>query len=129
MATDFGRFSTYRAGLWIAQLAAKQLFLALAMTDPFIGDPLAAELIGGTYVRQPASFALAGAAALELNAPVTFTGIAPNSSIAGVMVMDARYSGNMESAYVFGVPTYLVDGGKYIVPAGDYTMGLDIAQV
>lgn len=129
MAVDFGRISTYQAGQWMSALAAQPLWFALAASDPNIGDPLAAEIIGGSYVRPAADFALATVTVLEQLAAVKFTGIAPGTVIAAVMVMDSRFGGNMISSYVLAAPVTLVDGGSWSFGAGDYVMGLDVSTI
>ena len=129
MATDFGRFSTYQASAWIDDLSDLTMHYGLAGSDPFIGDPLAAEVIGGSYGRQLANFALAGATALEETQPVLFTGLVPGVVIAAIMVFDARFAGNMISAYVLADAVTLADGGSWGFGAGDYVMGLDVAVI
>lgn len=128
----FGRISTWQAGVWVAQLMSPGitgLWFGLASSDPFIGDPLAAELTGGTYARQEADFALTSATVMEQLSAVTFHGLAPGSVVAAVMLFDQPFGGNLISAYVLSSAVTLTSGGKYSFNAGDYVMGLDVATI
>lgn len=127
--TSFGRFSTYQSARWISQINGMDLYFGLAATDPFIGDPLAAEITGGSYGRQIASFELVSTTAMEQTQPVAFSGLAPGTVIAAVMCFDAPTNGNMISAYLLDSPITLTPGGTYSFAAGQYVHGIDVATI
>lgn len=125
----YGRMSTYQTSKWVGELSEVGLWFALCASDPNLGDPLAAEIVGGTYVRPKAQFALASGTVLEQTLPVRFAGIAPNTVIVAVMVMDDAFVGNMVSSYILDDTVVLDDGGSWSFAAGDYVMGLDITTI
>jgi hypothetical protein len=127
--SDFGRISTWQATQWITALSEQNLWFTLFASDPHIGDPLASEIIGGSFNRVAADFGLAMATVMEQLVPVRFTGIPPASIIVAIGVMDNAFGGNFISGYVLGSPLSLPDGGSYTFGAGDYVMGLDVTTV
>lgn len=129
MPDGAGQVSSYQAQLWVAQLLAIPLYAALASADPFIGSPLAAEVIGGSYGRPLLPFVAAGPTAIQSSTAAAWHGLAPGTVIFGVMIFDAPRNGNMRAAFAYDAPVDLINGGKYTVSSGEIEIGIDIAVI
>lgn len=124
-----GRLSPYQSGIFVTSLLSGTYYAALAASNPFVGDPLAAEIVGGTYTRQRFLFTGVLPNLIESGEMITFHGLPANTAIAGVMVFDAAFNGNMIAGVAYDVADFLPDGGNYPIGAGQIEVGIDLPVI
>lgn len=129
MVAGQGQLSSYTDGLLMTMLLGKSLYLALAASDPFAGDPLTAEVIGGSYGRVLLNFVSGSPTSIQATNEIDFHGLALGTTIFGLMVFDASRNGNMIAGFSYDAPVELSNGGKYTVAAGEVELGVDVAVI
>jgi hypothetical protein len=122
-------WSTYIVSGWIDEIAEMILYATLVSSDPDIGDPLSAEVIGPHYVRQPTIWTRSSPTSLVLANSLVFAGLGVDTHVAGMAVFDEQYNGNLVASQLLE-PVDQVDfptGGSYSVAAGAFAIAIDPA--
>lgn len=123
----YGRFGVEIVRGWMDGIEAKTKYLTLVSADPGGStDPLTVEIVGGTLARQTSIWLRTGPTALTLEVPVLFPGIPPGGHVAGVAGFDAAFNGTMLFYDLFDVAIDYPSGGTFLLPGGEYVLGVDI---
>jgi len=126
-----GRFSSEIVSGWMDGIYAKDLYLALFFTDPqTVSDPLSVEVVGGVYSRQLGVWTRSAPNVLTLSEAVVFPGLPPGTSLVAVGVFDAAFNGTFIASDLIPAPDSPVSypsGGTYVLPAGQYILGIDVS--
>jgi hypothetical protein len=94
------------------------VYLALFTTMPTTAGTGGVEVVGGSYARQPTSFAAAASGSASSSAPVTFSAM-PTATVVGAGLYDAVTSGNLLMLSPFSLPVTVTGGTDFPVPIGD----------
>jgi hypothetical protein len=123
----FGRFSTYQSTIWMNYMEASDKWLSIVSADPLVvADPQTSEVVGGTVARMEGSWTRTSATSMTLNSALTFRGLPAGAHVAGVAGFDAEFNGNLLFSDLLDEPVDFPNGGTYVVPAGEYVIGIDI---
>ncbi len=119
-----GKVSSYQVTQWLEQLRTTPLWLGLMTQDPYsVGDPLTAEVTGGSYARATVTFTRSNR--VLLNSTVASFGYLPGGvTVTGVAVWDAAFNGNLR-AYSPMDPTGFLAGGVITLGMGVLAIGVD----
>jgi hypothetical protein len=122
-----GRFSTFVTGPWITSLRGLDHYLALVSADPYgVSDPLTVEVLGDLYSREEPVWARPSPGVLMLDETVYWRNLAPGTRVAGVAGFDAPFNGNLLYADLLDVPNDYPTGGNFVLPAGEFFLGVDV---
>lgn len=132
--TTQGRISDYQVDLWMDQLQGTLLFGTVFTSNPSSAtDPLSVEVVGAGFSRTLASFSRTGTGTLGLDKVLAIPTIPPGSTIVAIGFMDAATNGHLVASDfvrdpVSGVisPRAYPTGGTFVVPANQFTIGIDI---
>lgn len=126
-------FATMTVQAWIDDIEAQEKWATGFSQDPHgVADPLAVEIVGGGLARQTTTWTRTGPNTLTLAAPIKLAGLAPGTVLAAIGFFDAAANGNFLAADLFrdavGSPSPIVypSGGTYVLPAGEYVLGIDV---
>jgi hypothetical protein len=123
----FGRFGVYLTSGWIDEVVAADKWLSLVAADPFtVGDPLTVEVVGGSLARQQGVWVRTSATLLTLDETVVFHGLPPGARVAGVAGFDDDVNGHLLFADLLDTPQDFPSGGTFVLPAGEYVLGIDV---
>lgn len=123
-----GRVSPYLVTSWMDDLEARVHYLALMSADPYgVSDPLTVEVLGALYARKAPAYVRTAYNLLVLDTAVVWNNLAPGTQVAAVAGFNAAFNGNMLYADVLDVPINYPVGGTYVLPAGEYYVGIDVA--
>ena len=125
MSTE-GRFAPWVIKGWIDWLEGQDKYLALFASDPLVGDPLAAEIVGGIYARQDSVWTRSTDYALTLTEGVLWRSLVPGTVVRAVGAFDAAFNGNLLFRTLLDAPVEYPTGGTYPLPAGEYVVGIDV---
>jgi hypothetical protein len=126
MALD-GRFSTFVISPWVDQLAGMVHWLALVNADPYgVSDPLTVEVLGDLYDRIAPTWERSAPNVLMLADTVYWRNLTPGTRVAGVAGFDAPFNGHMLYADLLDAPIDYPTGGNFILPQGEYFLGVDV---
>jgi hypothetical protein len=123
---DDGRFAPWVVKQWMDQIEGWDKYLALFASDPYAGDPLAAEIVGGIYARQLSEWIRSSDYALTLSAGLVWRSLVPGTVVRAVGAFDAPFNGNLLFRSLLPEAVEYASGGTYPLPAGEYVVGLDI---
>lgn len=123
---DNGRFAPYLVRGWMDEVEAKDKYLALFATDPLIGNPYAAEIVGGIYSRQLSLWTRTSDFAMTLSEGVLWRSLVPGTVVRAVGAFDAAFNGNLLFRSLFNEAVEYPAGGTYPLPAGEYVIGIDV---
>lgn len=119
-----GRVSDVVAADWLADLAARSLFLGLMTADPYsVADPLTVEVTGLAYGRVPVTW-LTSARLLRNEDLLAWIGIPAGTTIAAITGWDTAFNGVMSFSAPYG-PTLWPAPGGLTIPAEDFFVGMD----
>lgn len=128
-----GRFSRYQVARWIDTLEDRTLYMSLFTSDPFsLANPLAAELIGPSVVRQQSIWERESPFALRLANDVFFSAIPQETTIVAIGAFDKEVNGNLLFRDLISrngrtpSPEIYSAGGSYVIPAGEMVLGIDV---
>lgn len=121
-----GRFAPSVIEAWMDEMDARDKWMALFASDPYLGDPLAAEIIGATYARQHPLWTRSSVAALTLTDGVLFQALAPGTVIAAIGAFDSAFNGTLLFRDLLTTPRAYPTGGTFRLDAGEYVVGLDL---
>lgn len=121
-----GRFAPSVIEGWIDEAEAWTKWLALFASDPYLGDPLTAEIIGGLYARESPGWTRSSVAALTLTDGVLFRSLAPGTSVVAIGAFDAPFNGTLLFRDLLVTPRTFPTGGTFRLDAGEYVIGLDL---
>lgn len=124
--TDQGRFAPYLVRQWMDQVAAKDKYLALFASDPLIGNPYAAEIVGGIYARELSVWTRTSDFAMTLTEGIVWRSLVPGTVVRAVGAFDASFNGNLLFRSLLPATIEYPAGGTYPLPAGEYVIGLDV---
>lgn len=123
----YGRFSDPTVTDWINSVVAMNLWAALFHSDPFAGDPLLAEIVGGSYIRVPYTIEVVAFNLIRNSNVLAWLGLPAGTNIVAVGVFDAETSGVFRFGSLLDTPYPLPSGGSYSVGAGLLPAGVDVA--
>lgn len=132
--TDFGRFSDSRIEIWIDQIQALadagSLFAGLCHSNPLVGDPAAAEIIGDDYIRLELGVEREAYNLLSNADALLWANLPPGTHIAWLAAFNDDTGAdisNLEAAAPLWQAVDLSTGGSYPLEPGDFIFGLDVA--
>ena len=136
MPAAVGRLGLYQVNAWMTALAATALFATVFTSDPnAASDPLSVEVLGSGYNRVQASFSRTGPGLITLDTVLVIPAIPPGATGVWVGFMDAAANGHLIASDLIrdpltgiATPRSYPAGGTFVIPAGEYTIGID-AQV
>lgn len=116
---------------WIDELEALEHWAALFSSDPLgVGSPSSVEIAGDVYARQDAIglFTRTGTTSLTLSSALVFRGLEPGVTVAAVGFFDSAFgtTGFLHRSMVPGGAKSYPAGGTFVLPAGEYVVGLDL---
>lgn len=130
-----GRFSSYQVSLWLDDLAARTIYLALFTADPFtVSDPLTVELTSTSVAREESVWERTSPYSLELANDVFFQAIPPETTLVALGGFDAEVNGNllfrdlMSYSGQVGQPLHMLTGGSFSIATGEMVIGMDIPE-
>lgn len=98
-------------------------YVSLHTADPD-EDASGAEVSGGTYARQAASFAAAASGSASTDADLDFVDM-PSATVTHVAVWDASSTGNMIAGGALDSSEVVPAAATFTIPSGDLTVTLD----
>jgi hypothetical protein len=122
-------FSIELLTTWMDQLDSTDKFMALFSADPLaVSDPSSVEIIGVTYARQDSTWNRVSPTRLTLAAAVVWRSLPPGAVVAAVGGFNDAFAA---TGFLFRdmLPTPITypSGGSYVLPAGEYDLGFDLA--
>lgn len=120
-----GHISDYQAQHWLDVLSSVGLWYAAMSADPtVVGDPLAVEVVGGSYARVEGVFVRSGRSMLS-DTPMVIV-VPGGSTVTGIALFDAAFNGNMRAYSPLPEgPQSFQSGGTVIIAAGDFAVTID----
>ena len=124
-----GRFAPSVIEGWMDEVDSASKWMALFANDPLAGDPLAAEIIGGTYARQLGVWARTSPGALTLDAGLLWRSLVPGTVVYAVGAFDAAFNGNLLFRDMLVLPKTYPTGGTFSLAADEWVVGIDIPVI
>lgn len=122
---SFGRFSTHRVTTWMDEVYAQDKWMTLVSADPHaVSDPLTVEL---TTTRYLGTWDRTSATSITNSSALSFPGLPAGAHVAGMAAFDAEVNGNLIFADLLDTEEDYPDGGTYVLPTGEYVVGIDVA--
>jgi hypothetical protein len=113
---------------WIDQAEMLSKWIGLCYQDPTaVSDPRTVEINSFGYQREGTSWTRSGTNVLTLNTDVFIHGLAPGDVVVAVTGWNAQFNGQMIFSDLLRVPKPYPSGGSYVLPAGEYVLGIDVA--
>lgn len=125
---EMGRFAPDRVSGWMDTIQELTLWMGLCFEDAFsVSDPLTVEISSMGYQREPSAWVRTAGNVLTLDSDVTIHGLAPGDVVASVVGFDSQFNGLMVFGDLLLPPLTYDSGGTYVLPGGEYVVGIDIA--
>ena len=121
-----GRFGPYLVKQWMDDVEAADKYLALFASDPLIGSPYAAEIVGGIYARELSEWTRTSDYSMTLAAGIVWRSLVPGTVVRAVGAFDAAFNGNLLFRTLLDTAIEYPAGGTYPLPGGEYVIGIDV---
>jgi hypothetical protein len=123
-----GQWSPWIVGEWMNQAESLGKWMGLCFSDPVAAaDPLTVEIASLGYQREGTGWTRSAHNVLTLDVDVVIHGLAPGDVVAAVVGFDQQFNGRLIFSDLLDVPRHYPSGGTYVIPAGEYVLGIDVA--
>jgi hypothetical protein len=119
-----GYVTDYVAGLWLATFG-HGCWTSLHLSSPIVNGATQSEVSGGTYLRQPAAFAMFGTRTTWIASDSVFIGL-PAAKISWIGFWDAQYNGHLLTCAPLDTPVSVLAGGSMKIAAHTYAVSLGV---